>query len=142
MPEPPSPQDTRSKTVVAYLDGRRLKGYVYNFSPANDRFKLFPRDDAPNSRGTEVHFKDLKAVFFVKDYDGNKDRKKSNEFTAENHAVGRKIKVVFKDNETLVGTTQGYQPGRSGFFVFPADSHSNNERCYVVSTAAKEVSLL
>jgi hypothetical protein len=50
--------------------------------------------------------------------------------------------VVFKDEELLVGTTQGYQPGRPGFFVYPADTQSNNERCYVVSTAAKEVSIL
>jgi hypothetical protein len=54
----------------------------------------------------------------------------------------RKIRVVFADGETLVGTTQGYQPGRPGFFVVPADSGSNNDRCFVVSAATKEVSFV
>jgi len=50
--------------------------------------------------------------------------------------------VVFKDGEVLMGTTTGYQPGRSGFFIVPADSGSNNERCYIVTAATKEVSII
>lgn len=33
--------DNRNKAVVAFLDGRRLKGYIYNFSAQKDRFRLF-----------------------------------------------------------------------------------------------------
>jgi hypothetical protein len=56
--------------------------------------------------------------------------------------MGRKIKVVFADVEVIVGTTQGYQPGRPGFFMVPVDSEANVERCYVVSASTTEVSLL
>jgi hypothetical protein len=42
----------------------------------------------------------------------------------------------------LVGTTQGYQPGRPGFFLIPADAKSNNERCYVVASAAREITFV
>jgi hypothetical protein len=42
----------------------------------------------------------------------------------------------------MVGSTQGYQPGRPGFFLIPADTQSNNERCFVVTAAAREVSFL
>jgi hypothetical protein len=42
----------------------------------------------------------------------------------------------------LVGTTTGYQPGRPGFFLEPADANSNNERCYVVTSAAEEINFL
>jgi hypothetical protein len=56
--------------------------------------------------------------------------------------VGRKIRVRFKDGEVLVGTTQGYQPGRPGFFLVPADPGSNIERCYVISAATDEVTFL
>ena len=42
----------------------------------------------------------------------------------------------------MAGTTQGYQPGRLGFFVIPADPDSNNERCYVVTNATQDVSFL
>ena len=56
--------------------------------------------------------------------------------------VGRRIKVAFRDGEVLVGTTTGYQPGRPGFFLVSADVDSNNERCFVVTTAAREISFL
>jgi hypothetical protein len=42
----------------------------------------------------------------------------------------------------MVGTTQGYQPGRPGFFLVPADTGSNTERCYVVAAAAQEISFI
>ena len=42
----------------------------------------------------------------------------------------------------MVGTTQGYNPGRPGFFLIPADPQSNNERCFVVTGATQEVALL
>jgi hypothetical protein len=50
--------------------------------------------------------------------------------------------VVFQDGETLVGTTQGYDPTRPGFFVIPADPASNNDRCFVVTRATKTVSFI
>ena len=56
--------------------------------------------------------------------------------------AGLKIKVVFLDGETVVGTTQGYQPSRPGFFMVPADPDDNNERCYIVAAAAQSVTLL
>jgi hypothetical protein len=31
---------------------------------------------------------------------------------------------------------------RAGFFLLPADQRSNNERCYVVAAATREISLL
>jgi hypothetical protein len=53
--------------------------------------------------------------------------------------MGRKIQVAFKDGELMLGTTQGYQPNRPGFFVVPADAQSNIERCFVVTAATQEV---
>jgi hypothetical protein len=42
----------------------------------------------------------------------------------------------------MLGTTQGYQPGRPGFFVAPADRESNVDRCFVVTASTREVELL
>jgi len=130
------------KIVVRYMDGRILKGTSVDFMPNKDLFHIVPLDAPPGKKPQEIHARELKAVFFVKDYDGNAQYKERKEFSPDERAAGRKIKVVFKDKELLVGTTQGYQPGRQGFFVFPADTQSNIERCYVVSTAVKEVTFL
>jgi len=50
--------------------------------------------------------------------------------------------VVFKDQEVMVGTTQGYQPDRPGFFMVPADSDSNNERCYIFLASTQQIVFL
>ena len=66
----------------------------------------------------------------------------SNEFDPAHPPAGRRIRVVFKDGEVLIGTTTGYQPGRPGFFLVPADSDSNVERCYIVTAATREVKFI
>ena len=54
--------------------------------------------------------------------------------------MGKRIQVKFKDGEVLIGYTSGYSPDRMGFFVFPSDPDSNNEKVFVVAAAAANVS--
>lgn len=131
----------QNKVVARFQDGRILKGFTSDFLPAKEMFHLSPQDVAPGARPLEVRVAELKAVFFVKDFAGDSQHK--DDADATHPAIGgRKIKVTFKDGEVIVGTTQGYQPGRPGFFVVPLDGKSNNERCFVVSAATQEVSFL
>ena len=130
----------QNKVVARYQDGRVLKGYTGDFLPNKEVFHLTLKDDR-ESRPIEVHVAELKAVFFVKDFVGNAKYNDVKEYHPTKPVIGRKIRVVFKDGEILLGTTQGYQPSRTGFFVFPADPQSNNERCFVVSAATREVLL-
>ena len=103
---------------------------------------MCPVGDPEGVGPVEVHAAELKAVFFVKDFAGNPEYSEHLEADALHPALGRRIKVVFSDGEVVVGTTTGYQPTRPGFFVEPADPVSNNERCYVVTAATREVSFL
>ncbi len=119
-----------------------IKGMTSDFFPGKDTFHV-NATNAPNvATPVEIRTKDVKAVFFVKDLAGNPQHVKRNEFDPAKPPVGRRIRVVFKDGEVLVGTTTGYQPGRPGFFIVPADSGSNNERCYVVTEATQEISFI
>jgi hypothetical protein len=137
MVTPPRTLDKANKVVVAYLDGRRLKGYVYDFSAIKDRFRLFPAEDPLHHEGTEIDVKDLKAVFFVKDFAGRPDYHESQ--LAQPAMHGRKIEVTFSDGEHMVGTTEGYNPQRLGFFIFPLDAQSNNARIFVVNKNVRQV---
>ena len=128
--------------VARYVDGRVAKGISNNFSPVKDRFTLFPDGAAHGASAQEIVVADLKAVFFVSHLAGSPSHHDSNQFDPAKPTVGRKISVVFMDGEVLVGTTQGYQPGRAGFFVAPADSESNNSRCFIVTAATRQVTLL
>jgi hypothetical protein len=132
----------QSKIVVRYQDGRVKKGFTSDFLPHKDLFHLVPMDSPPSVRPIVVSFRELKAVFFVKDFTGNPRYQDKKTFDSTRPAPGRKIQVVFKDQETLIGTTHGYEPGRSGFFIIPSDPDSNIDRCFVVSAATQEVSFL
>jgi hypothetical protein len=131
----------QNKIVIRYQSGRLLKGFTADFFPNKEIFHI-TSDEAPGSKAKEVRISELKAIFFVKDPAGNPGHEELKAFDPATPVVGRKIRVVFKDGEVLLGTTQGYQPNRPGFFVTPADPKSNNERCFVVSAATRDVSFL
>lgn len=122
------------KVVVHYSDGRIAKGYTNNFFPNRPVFHLKPLD---SDSGVEISVRDLKAVFFVKDFAGNPAYNEKKGFDGEKPPAGRKVEVIFTDGETLVGATLGYDPGRPGFFITPPDEQSNNLRVFVVSTAVR-----
>lgn len=132
----------RNKVVARYRDGRLLKGSTADFLPNKDRFHLSPADAPPGANPVEVRLADLKAVFFVRDFTGDPQRQDGQNFDPSKPAPGRKLRVVFEDGESVVGTTVAYQPGRLGFFLVPADAASNNERWFVVSSATREVSFV
>lgn len=131
-----------NKVVVRYVDGRIVRGTTSDFVPAKDSFHVTEAAATVGDRPLEIHMKDLKAVFFVKDLTGDARHEERKEFDPAHPPVGRRLKVQFADGEMLVGTTQGYQPNRPGFFIEPADSGSNIERCYVVAAAAQEVTFM
>ena len=131
-----------NKIVIRYIDGRVEKGITTDFFPNRDFFHIQLQKAGPDARPLEIHVQELKAVFFVKDYEGNRDYNDKKEFEPGKNVAGRKIQVVFADGELMVGTTTGYQPDRTGFFVVPADMKSNIERCFVVMKATREVKFI
>jgi hypothetical protein len=132
---------TNNKVVVRFRDGRRLKGFTADFFPNKAHFHLSLLDSPPGTKPERIQLAELKAIFFVRDL-ASKGRPRGDvkEFGPSLPGAGRRIRVLFADGEILVGTTQGYEPGRVGFFVTPADPESNNERCFVISSAAQQVS--
>lgn len=130
-----------NKIVARYADGRMVKGTTVDFFPTKDLFHVSVTENGA-ARLVEVSLKELKALFFVRDFSGDPKHVQTNEFDSSKPAPGRKLKVIFTDGEVLVGTTTGYQPGRPGFFIVPADAASNTERCYVVTAHTREVSFI
>ena len=129
------------KVVARYIDGRIVKGLSQDFFPNKDHFHVYSADK-PSGEAVEVLVKELKAVFFVRDFVGNYQYDERKEYIQGDKPSGRKIEVTFRDGEVLVGTTLGYDPKRPGFFLFPADPKSNNIRVFAVTTAVKKVRYL
>ena len=102
-----------------------------------DTFNMLPALNTLQEKGIKVVIRDLKAVFFVKDFVGNSAYQEKSE--TDSHAHGRKIEVSFRDGEKIQGKTEGYNPQKPGFFMFPEDPDSNNIRIFVVSKNAMQV---
>ena len=132
----------QNKVVVHYLDGKIIKGQTIDFLPTKPTFHVSLIDAPPNTPPLEINISGVKAIFFVKDYLGNSKREEILGFSVDKPAIGRKIKVTFRDGEVLVGTTQGYDASRPGFFIIPADPDSNNDRCFIVASATRQVSFI
>jgi hypothetical protein len=128
-----------NKVIARYADGDMTKGVTADFFPNKETFHVSVEGAGNGAPPVLVSTKDLKALFFVKDFAGNPEHVESNQFDAGHPAAGRRIKVTFRDGEVLIGTTTGYQRGRPGFFIVPADRGSNIERCYVVTAATEAV---
>jgi hypothetical protein len=119
-----------NKIVVHEKSGTVLKGTTADFLPKRPLFHL-----AVGGMHAEeikkIVVDHLKAIFFVKDFGGDKDYK---EAKGPDGLPGsaKKIRVVFKDGEILSGYTHAINMEQPGFFLVPADPKSNNERIFIV----------
>ena len=128
-----------TKVVVKYANGKVIKGFIQNFSPNKHWFHLIPTDN-PSGGTIEVFVKHLKAVFVVRDFQGNPKFEERNSYMEGENPSGLKLEVTFADGEVMVGSTLlNYNPKRQGNFIIPADPNSNNVRVFVVSSAVKRV---
>ncbi|MBW2172082.1 MAG: hypothetical protein JRF69_08895 [Deltaproteobacteria bacterium] len=125
-----------NKVVIRLKDGTVARGQTNDFFPNKARFHLTTLE----GNVEEFDIEELKAVFFVKDCQG--DESYEYRYSDEIPGGGRKIKVDFADGEEMIGYTQGYSPDRPGFFLIPADSKGNNEKVFVVKSATKKIQFL
>jgi len=121
------------RVVVRYVDGRVLKGYA-DFDPERPSLLLMPLDDA-DGEGVEIAVADLKAVFFVRSFDGDRGHDESKDLYQSRPPGTRKVSVHFRDGEELVGHTRQLDRYRAGLFFTPLDPHSNNVRVFAVFDA-------
>lgn len=132
----PSASAAGRMIVARFCDGRIMKGTTHDFLPNRPTFHIYV-DGNERSKAETVSVADLKAVFFVKDYAGQKDRADVPGFEGA-QGFGRNAQVTFADGETICGRTTGYNAQALGFFMLPADAGGNNTRIYVVNKAVRE----
>lgn len=134
----------KRKVVAKYQNGEIIKGWVEDFRPDRDTFILHPLIEYSEEERLEIKFDSLKAVFFVKDFVGDKNYKKVRTFDVVLKITPsqRKLIVNFKDGEHLYGTSHSYGRYKIGFFVYPVDSKDNSDRIFVVHEAVESVRIM
>ena len=127
------------QVVIAFLDGRRLRGYVFDFSPVKDRCTFFATQHATQGEGEVVLLHELKGMFFIREDAEAASLAASMAASPLAAAQRRRLEVLFRDNEKLEGTTEGYSKERPGFFMVPDDPTGKIIRMFVINRNVKEV---
>ena len=134
-------RNNQNKVIARYKDGRMVKGFTLDFSPTKSIFHIAAPKGQNGESTYEIETEELKAIFFVKSLNGDKEYKEKKKFeeVESSHLMGLKVQVEFRDGEIIRGKTMVYKGNKKGFFIFPVDPLSNNERIYVVSSALEKV---
>ncbi len=135
------------KVVARLRDGKVIKGYVDTI-PASDFDALLqetpfslPREiglrPVDSSKPLSLSLDSLKALFFVKSFEGRTEYREVKFFEKNPPIKGLWVRVKFYDNEHLEGVVRNslqylVEPG---FFLKPPDLQSNNEILYVIKNS-------
>jgi hypothetical protein len=125
-----------NKIVVHMKDNTIHKGVTQDFEPTKASFHLLPAEGG--GIPLRVQLEDMKALFYVKDYMGNRNFVARKQFD-EAQRSGRRAILTFQDGETLWGTVPEGSDAGAGFFFFPVDEQDNNIRIFVVRSSVQEV---
>ncbi len=125
------------KIVVNLNGGVVHKGVTHDFSPKQETFHVLPAEGG--GVPVRVRMGDMKALFWVKDYLGNREYVARREFGPGKVPEGRKAIVTFADGETIWGSVTEDDPAAGGFFFVPADERDNNMKIFVVRKSVKEL---
>ncbi len=121
------------KIVAKFKNGKVLKGRSNDFSPEKKIFNL----SLINRETVKIDVEELKAIFFIKDFKGNKDHQRKYKDTLL--WGGNKVRVTFFDGEVIIGYTQHFSQESDGFMIVPADLKGNNERIFVIMSATEKI---
>ena len=142
--------DGGEKVVMRLLNGRTIKGTLRDFSASSPTVKL-KLSNQPDMM--EISLTEVKAIFFVKTYTGNKEYHEKRKFGLA-QGRGRRIMVRFKDGEIVLGLSQSLKPseggslaalsagGAKGITLYPADPESNNTEVFVVLSSLIDLRFL
>jgi hypothetical protein len=138
------------KVVVRFNSGKILKGYLEDFTAYTD-IVVIKEAETDKEHGIPIH--ELKAIFFVKTFQGNSARSDKKVFGIREN-IGRKVYIRFNDSESMMGYLEGEIPWEKGFylskptsalkgfFLVPVDIDSNNKKVFVVSSSIKDITLM
>jgi len=125
-----------SKIVARSLNGHVVKGYTQDFDPDASCFCLWENPtEASEQQPVNLRMKDLKAIFFVRTFDGNPHYIERRDFIEGDRSYGDRVEVTFGDGEVVRGFRIDHYPRRSGFFLLPPDPRGNNVMVFLVSRA-------
>jgi len=136
----PRGRNIEHRYIVRFKDGRRVGGTFYTIKLDGDGFNFVALSgrDGTGDRQVYIRFKDLKAVFQVKEWKG--DVHHPPRYLTPDHSDHNEVAVYFSDGEVIRGHVTGhYGPHDKRFYLVPRDKDDNNQVIIVEASAVDRV---
>ncbi len=147
-------QKTKFDKVVVHCNGRVIKGFIESqeweeleglLVQGVRRLPEILRLRKPDDESIqEVPVNQVKAVFFVKSFEGQGTRHDLKFFSNAPMVHGVWVQLQFKDGEIMEGIILNgmHHLTEPGFFVHPTDPDANNSLIYVLKSALADFRVL
>jgi hypothetical protein len=131
---------TRKRVVVRKLDKGLVKGFLDPNGYLANELDVLDRE----GRLVHVPMSGVKAVFFVRSFEGNPDRAERKVFRSRPRLAGLWVRLTFKDTEVLEGLLPNnlLEIDPLGYMVTSPDVYSNNVRFFVPRSALTEMEII
>jgi len=147
--------ESKSLKVVVHLrNGDLLKGYT-DALPGTDLGTLLDHEPVSIALEVPVRLSDtgeltvvplnaVKALYFVRTFEGSKEYKEIKFFEGHPTIAGLWVRMKFQDNELTEGVVRNslHYVMNPGFLLKPPDPISNNELVYVVKSSLRAFEVL
>jgi len=134
----------KRKVIVRKIDGEILKGYVeQGLEPIGSKDEGVTVTSLTD-QVLHIPKREIKALFFVRKFSGNKDYSEVKFFESQPRIDGLWVRLSFFDNEAIEGVVANTINFlvEDGFYLKPPDPNSNNRLMYVVKSALKDFTVL
>jgi hypothetical protein len=132
---------TNKKVLVARFDRETLPGFVQ--TPGGfgaESLELL----TPEGSVVRVPYSEIKAVCFVRDFEGGETWREHRAFATRPKSSGLWLRLRFRDGESLEGLLANnlllFEP--SGFSIVPPDPTFQNQKIFIPRIAVEEVQVL
>ncbi len=139
--------ENNERVVARFKASKLVKGYLKSFSDDSGAVIV---EDTKSRAEHSIPVEDLKAVFFVKSFEGSSLYRERKIYGIREN-IGRKVYLKFYDGESLVGFLEEKvppekilnltkpDPNTKGFYMIPVDADCNNNRVFAVWNSIKDM---
>ncbi|HEY2934584.1 MAG TPA: hypothetical protein VGK99_22840 [Acidobacteriota bacterium] len=127
------------KVIVRTRDGKVTAGFARE-DTIKDEVGILTRQ----GKDEVFNIEDIKAIFFVKDFDGDPKHEEFKFFTKQPISEKIWVRVELVDGEILEGAVKNNVDLQNlhGFYLWPSDKDANNEIAYIPRSFVRRLTIL
>lgn len=127
------------QAVLYFLNGDVWEGWLTDWNTEAEGLRILRRDTLPDKQESFVRFYELKAVAFVRDFDGELSKRL---LSLKVPRWGHRMRLIFADQEELTGYILDWKDPGDKFYFFPDKMGDNIMFFLIEKSTLKELAVL